>query len=142
MNNILNTRSCKSCDVIFNVRNFPLAKSEDIKDSNGNPYRRHICSDCYNDKKSEERRIRKNNRRMNEKSDLACEMCNYSQERDGDYFVIENIQFHHHDNNKLYDIADMWNMSMKKIKEEIAKCTVLCILCHGWITVQDRINNN
>ena len=45
-------------------------------------------------------------------------MCDYSQARDGDYFVIENIQFHHHEDNKLYDIADMWNMPVKRIKED------------------------
>ena len=138
MSNILNIRTCKSCDILYNIRFFPLAKPAHFRDSNGEPYRRHVCTECYNKKKCEERRIRKNERRLNEKNNLACEMCDYSQARDGDYFVIENIQFHHHEDNKLYDIADMWNMPMKRIKEEIAKCTVLCIMCHGWVTVQER----
>jgi len=146
MSSVLNVRTCKVCKVIKNIREFPLAKTINDKDSNGNPYRRYVCGGskgCYSKKKCEQRRIRTNERRFDIKNDLACEMCTYSRERDGDYFVTDNLQFHHHEDNKSYNIADMWNMPIKRIKQEIAKCTVLCMLCHGFVTAQERkgVNN-
>ena len=143
MNNVMNIRTCTSCDVIKNIKRFPYSINEETLDSNGNPYRRYICKDCYSKKKCKQRRVRVNKRRFDIKHDLACEMCTYSRERDGDYFVTDNLQFHHHEDNKLYNIADMWNMPIKRIKQEIAKCTVLCMLCHGFVTAQERkrVNN-
>ena len=42
------------------------------------------------------------------------------------------LDFHHNENNKEYDVANMWQgrHCWKTIKKEIDKCIVLCANCH------------
>lgn len=40
------------------------------------------------------------------------------------------IQFHHHNDDKEFNIAELVGASKEKLLKEIDKCTVLCANCH------------
>jgi hypothetical protein len=53
-----------------------------------------------------------------------CKIC-------GKSFHSSIMEFDHRDKNtKIMPVADMMKFSMEKLKEEIAKCDLLCAFCH------------
>ena len=60
------------------------------------------------------------------KTERGCVICGYKQHP-------EALDFHHPDNDKLYNIGDMVYTKRYKLTEilqEIEKCEVLCSNCH------------
>ena len=58
------------------------------------------------------------------KKTLSCFKCKESR-----WYVLD---FHHNENNKKYDVANMWQgrNSWETIMKEIDKCITLCANCH------------
>lgn len=68
---------------------------------------------------------------VNYKMSLSCEMCGYSKDTH-ERFVIQALNFHHPKDNKRFEVSRAVGKgySISAIKEEIAKCIVLCNRCH------------
>lgn len=114
---MMEKRKCKSCGGVFSLKGFAHAGT--IK---GIRYYRHQCIKCYSKIKD----IRRNNiaEQVREyKKTLTCERCGFNDHR--------ALQFHHIDgDDKVAEIANMRGWGFDTIKEEIAKCEVLCANCH------------
>ena len=106
-------------------------------DKNGKHYRRHECKEDELKRKTEERIERVTGRREAIKNDLACTTCGYSKKTHPS-FVINALEFHHHENNKSHNVSDMWNMPYDEIVKEIEKTQVLCVRCHAEVTVNKK----
>jgi len=87
----------------------------------GVSYRRKKCSFCKG--RDRNLRVRRNSDWLRSyKKTLSCSVCGNS-----DYRVLE---FHHPRGGKDYSVSDLVTSSIKRMQEEIAKCTVLCANCH------------
>ena len=106
---------CKYCKKTFPENNFEIAAT--IK---GKIYRRLKCKRC---KQNTQNRRREKTKLWltNYKKKQKCS-CGESDHR--------CLDFHHKSNNKDYDVSDMLTFSIKRIKEEINKCIILCANCH------------
>ena len=129
-------RRCKICKRVRNIENFSVGRY-DMLDKNGKHYRRHECKEDELKRKTEERIERTTGRREAIKSDLACTTCGYSKKTHPS-FVINALEFHHHENNKSHNVSDMWNMPYDEIVKEIDKTQVLCVRCHAEIAVNKK----
>lgn len=114
----METRTCTSCLNTFNLDNFANAGVV-----NGVEYKRHKCKSCYSSQKSTRKKTIKEQINSYKKT-LKCVRCGYS-----DYRAL---QFHHHNNDKDYNVSDMIRLgfSYENILNEISKCEVLCANCH------------
>lgn len=65
------------------------------------------------------------------KRNCSCSKCGYSKETH-ESFSCRALEFHHHNDDKSFNIGNAVasGFAIKKIKEEIDKCTVLCSRCH------------
>ena len=55
----------------------------------------------------------------------GCNKCGYKDN-------MRKLLFHHVDpSTKEFNIADLWNRTIKQHKEELDKCVVLCFKCHA-----------
>ena len=129
-------RRCKICKRVKSIENFSVGRY-DMLDKNGKHYRRHECKEDELKRKTEERIERVTGRREAIKSDLACTTCGYSKKTHPS-FVINALEFHHHENNKSHNVSDMWNMPYDEIVKEIEKTQVLCVRCHAEVTVNKK----
>ena len=129
-------RRCKICKRVRSIENFSVGRY-DMLDKNGKHYRRHECKEDELKRKTEERIERTTGRREAIKSDLACTTCGYSKKTHPS-FVINALEFHHHENNKSHNVSDMWNMPYDEIVKEIEKTQVLCVRCHAEVTVNKK----
>ena len=129
-------RRCKICKRVKSIENFSVGRY-DMLDKNGKHYRRHECKEDELKRKTEERIERTTGRREAIKSDLACTTCGYSKKTHPS-FVINALEFHHHENNKSHNVSDMWNMPYDEIVKEIEKTQVLCVRCHAEVTVNKK----
>ncbi len=98
---------------------------------NGKRYYRRKCRDCYRCVK-QAYRDRKLSWFREYKDTLACEQCGYSKDTNSN-FSIQAMQFHHHNNDKLFNVSEgvYFGYSKEKIIDEINKCMVLCSRCHA-----------
>ena len=121
----VNKRKCKVCGKVKPLNEFPTAGTK-----HGINYRRHKCQPCYQENKLH-RRYHNRKWLADYKSTLKCEKCGYSKETH-ESFKTQALEFHHHNGDKFRAVSDMCNsgFSVKKIMEEINKCTVLCSRCH------------
>ena len=129
-------RRCKICKRVWSIENFSVGRY-DMLDKNGKHYRRHECKEDELKRKTEERIERVTGRREAIKNDLACTTCGYSKKTHPS-FVINALEFHHHENNKSHNVSDMWNMPYDEIVKEIEKTQVLCVRCHAEVTVNKK----
>ena len=60
-----------------------------------------------------------------------CARCGYCEE-------INILQFHHHNKDKINNVTEL--QSLKKIKEEAEKCTLLCPNCHSIIHLKKYVH--
>ena len=123
----LDLRTCKVCSKTDYLINFPKSKKNKL----GGWYRRHKCNTCYISAKKNYRQ-RKRDWFISYKENLSCSCCGYSKKTHKN-FSTWALEFHHHDNNKSNNVANMINSggcSIEKIKKEIEKCVVLCCRCH------------
>ena len=68
------------------------------------------------------------------KKGKSCTFCGYNK-------FPEILQFHHKDDNKLFNISTMRRISDHNLlKKEIEKCILLCPNCHSWLHYQETIN--
>tara|TARA_R100001530_G_C4225757_1_gene131265 strand:- start:58 stop:537 length:480 start_codon:yes stop_codon:yes gene_type:complete len=124
---MLEIRTCKICGFTASLEEFPKGKRK----KDGSWYRRHKCKKCYWELK---KKYRANKRKVfiEYKKTLACKDCGYSEETHED-FTHTALEFHHHNEDKSYDVGNMINQSgfaWKTIKKEVEKCIVLCCRCH------------
>ena len=129
-------RRCKICKRVRSIENFSVGRYDKL-DENGKHYRRHECKEDELKRKTEERIERVTGRREAIKNDLACTTCGYSKKTHPS-FVINALEFHHHENNKSHNVSDMWNMPYDEIVKEIEKTQVLCVRCHAEVTVNKK----
>ena len=129
-------RRCKICKRVKSIENFSVGRY-DMLDKNGKHYRRHECKEDELKRKTAERIERVTGRREAIKNDLACTTCGYSKKTHPS-FVINALEFHHHENNKSHNVSDMWNMPYDEIVKEIEKTQVLCVRCHAEVTVNKK----
>jgi hypothetical protein len=110
-------KKCNYCGNVFEENFFEVANT--VK---GKVYRRNKCKFCkQNDKNN--RILVKRDYLNSVKSNLKCVKCGNQ-----DYRVID---FHHlNQNEKEFNVGDMVEMSLDKIKKEISKCITLCSNCH------------
>lgn len=117
-------RICKICSKTSKEVEF--AKAGVIKDIT---YFRHICKFCY----SESKVVKKKAIRdwiVEYKKTLKCVNCGNNDFRVLDFDHLEE---------KLFNIADASRLgySLKVLKEEIAKCQILCANCHRIKTYEE-----
>ena len=82
------------------------------------------------------RKIRKSRTRLwyiDFKNDLQCERCSETH--------IACLEFHHKDDDKLFNISTSagQGFSKKKILEEMEKCNILCSNCHRKLHYEERL---
>lgn len=112
-------RKCKRCGKAKPLKNFASAGVV-----NGKKYYRHLCVPCY----SESKQPRKDELRetyLEIKKSSRCEECG-----NDDFRVLD---FDHIDREtKSFNVGDGMRRgySLDKIKNEMAKCRVLCANCH------------
>ncbi len=120
-------RRCKLCALQQPKNQFPKARKQNNKPGY---WYRHVCARCYYYTKTP---ARKRNRQwlVKQKEKMACVKCGYSKDTNP-RFVIEALQFHHIEDNKLFSISDgvQRGISLAKLQKEIEKCIVLCARCH------------
>tara|TARA_R110002020_G_scaffold172984_1_gene363555 strand:- start:862 stop:1278 length:417 start_codon:yes stop_codon:yes gene_type:complete len=93
-------------------------------------------------KNAKRRKIKEKQIKKFKPNTIKCTMCNYSKETHLN-FSIEAIQFHHIEDNKLFNVSDMFGVRKDKyIQEEIKKCILLCVRCHAEITANERKGNS
>lgn len=81
--------------------------------------RNRVCSTCLN----KERRNRQKEKGM-KYAGGECFVCGYNK--------CCSLDFHHIDaEEKVFDLARIWNKNWELIKTEIDKCILLCKNCHG-----------
>lgn len=109
----------------------PLAEFNSAGIKNGKKYYRRKCRRCYSVIKRRYR-DRKSAWYKEYKRTLECQDCGYSKETN-DSFSITAIEFHHHNNDKLFNVGEgvFLGYSREKIIDEIKKCMVLCSRCHA-----------
>jgi hypothetical protein len=111
---------CRYCRIEQPEENFEVARIY-----RGKTYRRHKCQTC----KSARQRERIHETRawlIALKKTLVCAQCGFS-----DYRAL---QFHHEaPTEKEFAVGDVARRggSLKRLKAEIEKCTVLCANCHA-----------
>ncbi len=109
-------RECKDCHKVLPLNSF--ANAGTLK---GIKYYRYRCKPCYSKFKD----IRRNGIRKqlaNYKKDLKCNRCGFD-----DYRAL---QFHHHNDDKEFEVSNMQGFAFESILKEIRKCEVLCANCH------------
>jgi len=112
-------RTCRKCGYVGPVESFPSAGI--LK---GVQYYRHQCNSCYvSMKRDRKHRIR--DQICEYKKTLSCSRCGFDDWR--------AIQFHHHSDDKEYNVSDMVRLGypFDRIEKEIGKCTPLCANCHS-----------
>lgn len=119
-------RKCRVCG-----EEKPLTEYHSAGIKNGKHYRRRKCRECYNHVK---RKYRDDKLKWfrEYKETLVCEGCGYSKDTNRK-FSIQAMQFHHHNNDKLFNVSEgvYFGYSKEKIIDEINKCMVLCSRCHA-----------
>ena len=110
-------RTCKTCK-----QQLPLSEFANAGMAKGIPYRRHQCKKCYSDIKAiRANRIKEEFREF--KKTLKCARCGFNDFR--------ALQFHHHNKDKDYAVAQMRGYALETVLREVAKCEVLCANCHS-----------
>jgi len=85
--------------------------------------RRYRCRGCNSDAILR-RKIRLKSKLIEERGG-KCEHCGYDR-------YIGALHFHHIDpSTKLFNLAQMTSKSEKLVREEVAKCVLLCANCHA-----------
>ena len=122
-------KQCKYCGKSYPETDYGVAKTTAYK-----IYRRLKCRFCYRKTKNALKALRRT--WIDEyKAKKACMKCGIR-----DYRVLE---FHHRDETeKQFGISDFYyhQFSMEKVKEEMAKCEVVCANCHRLIHYERRKN--
>ena len=136
------TKKCSTCEEEKPMHMFNVSRT-DILDKRGKYYMRGECKDkCELERKNEERRIRKRQKIVTMKGESACAVCDYSKERDGDYFTPRNISYFNLHGDKTKSAIEDWDYSDELIKEKIHNATPLCKLCYGNISEMENQRNN
>lgn len=122
----VNNKECVVCNQVYPEEYF---YSAGVK--KGKSYKRRKCKHCFMSTKKH-RRYFNRDWVADYKSKLSCKKCGYSKETHSS-FKVQALQFHHHENNKSFEISNgvQRGMSIDKIKKEINKCEVLCSRCHA-----------
>lgn len=124
-----NKRVCKYCNKEFDIIEFSIACV-----IQGKIYRCWRCK-CCKQKLQKERRHKITDFFNEYKKHLKCANCGET-----DYRVLD---FHHNDK-KLKDIEVSiiiyLGWSIKRIMEEIEKCTILCCKCHRIFHWEEKFN--
>lgn len=122
----VNNRECVVCE-----RDKPLTDYYSAGVKRGKKHLRRKCKECYETVKAHRRYF--NRDWLKEiKSGMECSSCGYSKKTHKS-FKTQALQFHHHQDNKSFEVSNGVNrgMSIEKIKEEMDKCVVLCSRCHA-----------
>ncbi len=122
-------KQCRYCHKQYPESDFGVAKTTPDK-----IYRRRKCRYCYRKTKSA-LRDRKRGWIDEYKGNLGCEKCGIK-----DFRVLD---FHHRsEKDKEFSIADFYyyQFSLDKIKEEIAKCEVVCANCYRILHYENKKN--
>ncbi len=120
-------QTCRKCGGAYPVNFFPVAGT-----INGKLYRRRKCNKCYVSMKG----TRRSSIRVwfeDYKKTVRCQRCGLQ-----DHRVID---FHHEDEDEKEDCVSILVMhacSMKKILEEIRKCSPLCANCHRILHYEEK----
>jgi hypothetical protein len=99
---------CSKCKLNISLEDFT---------KRGEKYR-GVCKVCDNLRKKETRLKRKKQAIMNLGG--KCSHCN----------TVDNLEFHHIDNDKVIEVSSLFGYSMKRIMTEADKCILLCRKCH------------
>ena len=150
----METKYCKRCDQTLSVDKF-------TKSSGRYDGLQAYCSECmklyrrehyYKNKQPYLDRAKKNNliyfakiQRWiaDYKDDVGCELCGVKYP--GEPWLLE---FDHKDGtNKINSVSRLARGSLKRVKEEMEKCELLCVVCHrrrtakqfGWGPVDNAV---
>jgi hypothetical protein len=125
-----NRRTCKCCNITRPVEEF--AKAGIVK---GIQYYRSKCKSCYYIQKKKE--LKKSIEEFRKwKTKQECCRCGYSKKNNLE-FVVEHLEFHHKETNKLFNISDMVRSGNRlngdRLQKELNKCVIMCGRCHTYI---------
>jgi len=129
-------KECKTCGKHKLHEEFATASWRTLKNGERKHYRRPHCHKCWYFKTTKPKRDVIVNWYKEIKLSLSCECCGYDR-------IPQAIEFHHVDpSTKVANVSDMvFSLySKKRILEEIAKCEVLCLICHAKETFYDSTN--
>jgi len=130
-----NRRVCKCCNNPKPIEEF--ASAGIVK---GVKYYRSSCKPCYSIQKKEEWKNSTEDFRKWKMKQKCCR-CGYSKKNNFE-FVVEHLEFHHKETNKLFNIADMvrsgFRLKGKRLQEELKKCVIMCGRCHTYIHYSHR----
>ena len=99
---------------------------------NSNEYQRAYQNDWYKKQSKEykerqkllkKQRVEKNQKFLIEKRSNPCYCCQ-------EIHPQEIMEFHHIDGNPDYRVSNLLGNSLKRLKEEIDKCVLVCPNCH------------
>lgn len=144
--NCQSEKTCTNCNKTLDISSFYIRNK---KNKNGFITKtfQSICKKCssirrmkyYNDNRDieiQKRKLRENDIKawfIEFKKTLSCFKCG-----DTRWYVID---FHHHNNDKEFNVSDICkNYSKKTILKEIEKCVPLCANCHREHHFLDRKN--
>lgn len=133
----IKTKKCNDCGKVDVEEEFATASYKTLKSTGKKKrYTRNYCHSCYYIKVNKKRRISLVNWYREIKLGLCCDGCGWDK-------FPEGLDFHHVDpTTKFGNVSDMvFSLySKKRILEEIAKCEVLCLICHAKETFYDSTN--
>ena len=131
----ISSKFCKKCNLAFkgNEELFPL-RANILKDGTKKYTRRQsICLECYIN-------INFNNYKGNNleyirelKNNTPCKDCN----KKFPYYIMH----FDHLKDKKFNIALNYHKSLEELKNEIAKCELVCANCHAERTYQRKTTN-
>lgn len=125
----MKTKLCKTCKTEKPVSEFHSTGYNKLKDGSKTLNYKPSCKPCAN---------AEGKRRFEAKLEAAgvvwrCSECGYDK-------CKEALDFHHIDpEGKEFILAAAWTLSEQRIKEEVAKCVVLCANCHREVHAGVRV---
>ena len=120
------TLRCSTCQRDLPVDDFAMDRKPSCRKRG---FRRYTCRECQSEYNAD--RHNRNLQLVREAKDVPCMDC-------GKRWHFCAMDFDHVRGKKLFEINDASCRALQKVKDEIAKCNVVCANCHRIRTYQSK----